>query len=400
MFVEELPELSEERKLTKVYLSKLECRLEYAIKCDIQAMFGPEQNDELYRIYGEQVERDPQFMRTWVRLYIITNKKHVQKLSFTYFQSINSNLTKWLKDLKNRNKGDVLALYVLSVITGIHCLVHLCDNQYWTSLKEVPGTHLEFMQRCNIHLAYFGNGIFIELKPRTTVNYKLFGIDQPVQIEEQSPAILGTLTCEEDITLDILLDQDKRQTIKRTEHDNTDILTPILPKKVKRNERTTAHTIVKSDKDETEIVIGSMTAINKDNNKQTTTAHDESDSTIIYDYLDQDKRQTIKRIAHDNVDAQTPILPKKVKRKERTITHTLAKPDSDETEFALGSITVIYKDDNNETTTAHDESDSTILYDYQPNINDVEIKNSTISDVETETKSTEIKSTLKSTKIL
>ena len=145
-FVEELPELSEEMKLTKSYLSKLECRLEYAIKCDVQAMFGPEQNDELYRIYGEQVDKDPQFMRNWVRLYVITNKKHVQKLTSTYFQSINSNLTTWLKDLKNRNKGDVLALYVLSIITGVHCFIHLLDNKYWTSLKEVPDTHLEFMQ--------------------------------------------------------------------------------------------------------------------------------------------------------------------------------------------------------------------------------------------------------------
>ena len=91
-FVEVLPVLNEEMKLTKAYLSKLECRLEYAIKCDVQVMFGPEQNDELYRIYGEQVDKDPQFMRNWVRLYVITNKKHVQKLASTYFKTINSKL--------------------------------------------------------------------------------------------------------------------------------------------------------------------------------------------------------------------------------------------------------------------------------------------------------------------
>ena len=145
-FAEELLELSEEMKLTKAYLSKLECRLEYAIKCDVQVMFGHEQNDELYRIYGEQVDKDPQFMRNWVRLYVITNKKHIQKLSTKYFQSINLNLTTWLKNLKNRNRGDVLALYVLSMITGVHCFIHLRDNKYWTSLKEAPGTLLEFMQ--------------------------------------------------------------------------------------------------------------------------------------------------------------------------------------------------------------------------------------------------------------
>ena len=145
-FVDVLPELSEEIKLTKADLSELECRLDYAIKCDIQTMFGPEQNDELFRIYGEQVDKDSLFMRNWVRLYIITNKNHIQKMASTYFQSIDSNLTTWMKELKNGNKGDILALYVLSVITGVHCFVQLSQNKYWASLKEIPNMHLEFIQ--------------------------------------------------------------------------------------------------------------------------------------------------------------------------------------------------------------------------------------------------------------
>ena len=52
-FSEVLPDLNEELKLTKTDLSELECRLDYAIKCDPQEMFGPEQNDKLFRIYGE-----------------------------------------------------------------------------------------------------------------------------------------------------------------------------------------------------------------------------------------------------------------------------------------------------------------------------------------------------------
>ena len=275
---------------TKADLSELECRLDYAIKCDIQAMFGPEQNDELFRIYGEQVDKDSLFMRNWVRLYIITNKNHIQKMASTYFQSINSNLTTWMKELKNGNKGDVLALYVLSVITGVHCFIHLSQNKYWTSLKEVPNTHLEFMQRCNIHLAYFGQGTFIELKLRTTmVNYKLFGVDQLVQIEEKSPVVIGTLTCEEDITLDILLDQSPHLPRKSEKCAKPMMQIHTSPKRIKRKLRSNTQTLVKHNKDETDLLTGSTPYTKTDIDQQTTPVHDDSDSTIIYDYQSEAK---------------------------------------------------------------------------------------------------------------
>ena len=284
-FVDVLPELNEEMKLTKADLSKLECRLDYAIKCDVQVMFGSEQNDELFRIYGEQVGKDSLFMRNWVRLYVITNKKHIQKLASTYFQSIDSNLTTWMKDLKNGNKGDILALYVLSVITGVHCFIHLRQNKYWTSLKEVPDTHLEFMQQCNIHLAYFGQGTFIELKLRTTmVNYKLFGVDQLVQIKEKNPAVIGTLTCEEDITLDILLDQSKHLPRRLEKCAKPKMQQQISPKRIKRKLKTNTETLVKHNKGKTDLLTGSIPCTKTDIDQQTTTVHDDSDSTIIYDY--------------------------------------------------------------------------------------------------------------------
>ena len=43
------------------------------------------------------------------------------------------------------------------------------------------------------------------------VSYKLFGIDQPVELEEKDPVAIGTLTSEENETLDILLEQSHSQ---------------------------------------------------------------------------------------------------------------------------------------------------------------------------------------------
>ena len=68
-------------------------------------------------------------------------------------------------------------------------------------------------------------------------------------------------------------------------------------------------------------------------------------------------------------------------------------------QILIGSMTDIHRDNDNQSTTAHDDSDSTIIYDYQPDVNDVEIKIISTCAMETETKSEEIKSMFNSTKI-
>ena len=131
-------------------------------------------------------------------------------ISKEYLDSTGSKIKTWLQGVKEGRKGNLLTLFMLSQITGVHCCVHLKEKKYWTTLKEVPTTHVEFMQRCNVHLAYLGNDIFIELALRTaTVSYKVFGIDQPLDLVETAPAVIGTLTSAESSTLDMLLNLEK-----------------------------------------------------------------------------------------------------------------------------------------------------------------------------------------------
>ena len=81
-----------------------------------------------------------------------------------------------MKGIKEGIKGNLLTLYILSLVTGTHCCIHLKQQKCWTTdLKEKPSTHAEFMQRCNIHLAYMGQNNFVQLILRTTkVSYKFF----------------------------------------------------------------------------------------------------------------------------------------------------------------------------------------------------------------------------------
>ena len=45
----------------------------------------------------------------------------------------------------------------------MHCLVHLVNGQIWTTLATLRGIHSTDLQKCDLHLAYIGRGLFIEL---------------------------------------------------------------------------------------------------------------------------------------------------------------------------------------------------------------------------------------------
>ena len=162
--------------------------------------------DYLYKLFGEQVDRSPKFMRRCVQQYATENTDWIEQLSKAYLKSIGKTTKNWIHGIKKGDAGNILDLYMLSKVTGVHCYVHLKEKNYWSTLKDTPTTHDEFMQRCNMHLAYLGNNTYIELVLRTaSVSYNIFGIDQPLDLTESAPVVIGTLSSAETSTLDMLL---------------------------------------------------------------------------------------------------------------------------------------------------------------------------------------------------
>ena len=72
----------------------------------------------------------------------------------------------WLDAVKEGRKGDILALYCLSLLLDIHTAVHLHNGGMWTTLQVVPDNHDSMILCCGMHLAYLGMGIFMELVRR------------------------------------------------------------------------------------------------------------------------------------------------------------------------------------------------------------------------------------------
>ena len=60
---------------------------------------------------------------------------------------------------------DILTIFALSALIGKHTLIHLWNGNLWTTMNTVSNDHDELLSKCEIHLAYVGNGLFCELKP-------------------------------------------------------------------------------------------------------------------------------------------------------------------------------------------------------------------------------------------
>ena len=97
---------------------------------------------------------------------------------------------------------------------------HLNENRYWSTLKDEPDSHEEFLLRCDLHLTYVGKGIYAQLILRTeSLEYAIFGT---IESEESSevetkPLFVGTLTADEDKTLSYLLNTGIIQNNNQTE---------------------------------------------------------------------------------------------------------------------------------------------------------------------------------------
>ena len=87
-------------------------------------------------------------------------------------------------------------MYMSSIATGVHTMVHLHNNRIWSTLHEAPLTHDALLEQCDKHLVYLGFGIFLQLIKR-------------------EPIVLGTLSSKDPDTQQDLLTQ-ARQHAKLT----------------------------------------------------------------------------------------------------------------------------------------------------------------------------------------
>ena len=77
-------------------------------------------------------------------------------------------------------------------------------------MKEEPINHEDYIQKTNLHLGYIGRGMYIQLE-LCTVNtqFEIFRVDTPIEVKavDTKPLVVGSLTSDEEETLNKLMDQ-------------------------------------------------------------------------------------------------------------------------------------------------------------------------------------------------
>ena len=68
-------------------------------------------------------------MRRWINYFMKQYPEQIAKKVKTYLDSKKLTLEDWLQCVKEGRKGDILCVYLLSLATGVHMVVHLKHNK-------------------------------------------------------------------------------------------------------------------------------------------------------------------------------------------------------------------------------------------------------------------------------
>ena len=107
-------------------------------------------------------------------------------------------MDEWLNSVTMNRCGDILCVFLLSIVTGCHACIHLKNGCMWSTLHTVPVDHDEHVNLCDLHLVYLGFGAFLRLVPRPALDLKesnlpilgyVVGEDPETQLELTRKAI-------------------------------------------------------------------------------------------------------------------------------------------------------------------------------------------------------------------
>ena len=114
----------------------------------------------------------PKLMHKLIVFFVRHYKKMLYKKAQEYLGSKKLTMDEWLNSVSMNRRGDILCLFLLSIVTGQHACVHLRNGCMWSTLRSVPLNHDEHVSMCDLHLVYLGFGAFLCLVPRLALDIK------------------------------------------------------------------------------------------------------------------------------------------------------------------------------------------------------------------------------------
>ena len=106
-------------------------------------------------------------------MFVRMHEKGLEQCGKDYFKTKGLTFLCWVESILDDRKGDVMCLYSLCMLMEAHAWVHLKNGHIWTTLENDKLDHETAMERCSIHLAYLGHGLYVSLYP-CKLELKLF----------------------------------------------------------------------------------------------------------------------------------------------------------------------------------------------------------------------------------
>ena len=159
-----MPTFSKTDHLLETELYTIECYSEYQLEAPLNSFTDASLNDHMCNMYKKKQLETSTLMQKLVSFFLWRYQNQLKPQIRNYLESKKLTLEDWLKLVKDNRRGDILYIYVLSMITGRYTCIHLRNKKLWHTLHAVPVKHDELLNRCELHQAYLKFGIFLRLQ--------------------------------------------------------------------------------------------------------------------------------------------------------------------------------------------------------------------------------------------
>ena len=131
-------------------------------------MTDHEKDEHLYSLFGWiEGHKSNEYMRKWLGFFSMGHWQAIVSKAGQYMKLKMMKIDQWADGLKNNCWVDVLSLFTLCALITCHTLVHLHNENLWTTVDSPSSyDHDQLLSICHVHLAYLGNGLFMELHER------------------------------------------------------------------------------------------------------------------------------------------------------------------------------------------------------------------------------------------
>ena len=118
-------------------------------------------------MYGNWVGQNMQFMREWLHYFVtVVYKTHFKWIGFNYLGSKGLSLELWAESIKDGRRPDFLVLLTLNALLETHAVVHIANDNMWTTMNNPPDDHNQLLECCEYHLIFLRQGNFVEMVKR------------------------------------------------------------------------------------------------------------------------------------------------------------------------------------------------------------------------------------------